>query len=545
MAISNFQPFLLLVLFSFSVWSSTANPVDYERNFIQCFSSHSVNSNSSVEVILAKNRSSYQSVLQASIKNPRFLNTSLPKPNLIVTPSYVYHIQAAILCSKKHSLQIRIRSGGHDYEGLSYVSNVPFIIIDLVKLRSISIDIKDESAWVESGATVGEFYYAIAKKSKIHGFPAGSCPTVGVGGHFSGGGFGTIFRRYGLAVDNIIDAHVVNVNGQILNRYLMGEDLFWAIKGGGGSSFGVIVSWKVKLVRVPPIVTVFDISKTLEQGATKVFQKWQTIADKFDQNLFLHAVMGVSSPSKNSGNKTVVVEFTALFLGAADNVMTLIQNNFKELGLQRNNCREMSWIQSVLYFASYNINAPLEVLLDRNQTLQSFKAKSDYVKVPIPETGLEGLWKLLVEEKSSLLIMTPYGGKMNEISESKTPFPHRRGSIYGIQYLVYWDSNEDSREAEKHINWMRRLYAYMEAYVSKSPRAAYLNYRDLDLGVNNADTSFAQAKIWGLKYFKHNFKRLVKVKSVVDPGNFFRNEQSIPLLPSHGRKGYKHVRRHE
>jgi hypothetical protein len=78
---------------------------------------------------------------------------------------------------------------------------------------------------------------------------------------------------------------------------------------------------------------------------------------------------------------------------------------------------------------------------------------------------------------------------------------------------------------------MRKLYAYMAPYVSNSPRAAYLNYRDLDLGRNNyGNTSFAKASVWGLKYFKNNFKRLARVKTATDPSNFFRNEQSIPVL---------------
>ncbi|KAM3301873.1 hypothetical protein P3S67_016375 [Capsicum chacoense] len=73
----------------------------------------------------------------------------------------------------------------------------------------------------------------------------------------------------------------------------------------------------------------------------------------------------------------------------------------------------------------------------------------------------------------------------------------------------------------------------MARYVSKSPRAAYFNYRDLDLGRNNdRKTSYAQARIWGEKYFKNNFDRLVQVKTKFDPTNFFRNEQSIPPLLS-------------
>jgi hypothetical protein len=204
-----------------------------------------------------------------------------------------------------------------------------------------------------------------------------------------------------------------------------------------------------------------------------------------------------------------------------------MQNNFAELNLQHDNCTEMSWIQSVLYFAGYSIDGSLKVLLQRKKTSTSFKAKSDYVTEPIPMLGLKGLWNMLLEEKNPTLIMSPYGGRMSEISESETPFPHRNGIIYGIQYLVDWNSNE---ETAKHMDWIRRLYAYMTPYVSMCPRLAYLNYRDLDIGMNRENTSYEEAKSWGMKYFKSNFERLAQVKDEIDPSNFFRHEQSIPPL---------------
>jgi hypothetical protein len=74
----------------------------------------------------------------------------------------------------------------------------------------------------------------------------------------------------------------------------------------------------------------------------------------------------------------------------------------------------------------------------------------------------------------------------------------------------------------------------MTPFVSKNPREAYFNYKDLDLGINhNGKKSYWEGRVYGIKYFKGNFKRLVKIKTKVDPGNFFRNEQSIPTLPIH------------
>ncbi|KAL3002855.1 hypothetical protein AAZX31_08G077500 [Glycine max] len=518
--------FLSITVF-ISIFPSASTSAGHDKGFLQCFQTMLGVDNTTSGVIFTKTSSSYEPILKSSIRNARFLDTSVPKPNLIVTPHNLFHIQVALFCSKKSGLQVRIRSGGHDYEGLSYVSHVPFIIIDLFNLRSITINMDEETAWVESGATLGELYYAIEKKSEVHGFPAGSCSTVGVGGHLSGGGFGTIFRKYGLASDNIIDAQIINVNGKILNRTLMGEDLFWAIRVGGGSSFGVITAWKIKLVPVPSKVATFDVSRTLDQGATTLFHKWQTIAPKLPKELFLHTVVGVTNSASEEGGKTVVVSFSGLYLGTPENLLPLMQNSFAELGLRRDNFTEMTWIQSVLYFAGFSKDESLEVLLRRNQTSPSFKAKSDYVKEPIPLHGLEGLWKMLLLENPPPFIFTPYGGIMSEISESETPFPHRKGNLYGIQYSVNLVSNE---EAPKHIEWLRRLHAYLAPYVSKFPRQAYLNYRDLDLGVNRGNSSYENGKSWGLKYFNCNFERLARVKAEVDPGNFFRDEQSIPPL---------------
>ena len=75
------------------------------------------------------------------------------------------------------------------------MSQTPFVIVDMFMLKSVEVDVEDQTAWVDSGSTIGELYYAIAEKSRVLGFPAGVCHSVGVGGHFSGGGYGNMMRR--------------------------------------------------------------------------------------------------------------------------------------------------------------------------------------------------------------------------------------------------------------------------------------------------------------------------------------------------------------
>ncbi|KAK9091525.1 hypothetical protein Sjap_024702 [Stephania japonica] len=502
---------ILVLTISLAPYSSAAS-----KNIFQCLSTHSLQSPIPIYV---PNTTSYSTILQSSIQNLLFLSPKTPKPLLIIAPLYESHVQAAVICCRKHGLQIKIRSGGHDFEGLSYISYVPFVILDMFNLKSISIDVEGQTAWVQAGATLGELYYRIAERTPILGFPAGICPTVGVGGHFSGGGYGYLLRKYGLAADNIVDAQIVNVEGKILNRKYMGEDLFWAIRGGGGASFGVILSWKIKLVPVPSTVTIFRVPKTLEQGATGLVHQWQRITHKLPKELIVEALM-------DKVNETIVTIFQSLFLGGREQLLKVMEQSFPELGLKPENCEEISWFQSALILSGYPMNASLSAL-SVNPFKGFFKIKSDYVKDPISENGLRGIWKNMLEADNLGVRLIPYGGRMSEIPASEIPFPHREGNIYHISYIVRWNKEE---EAKKSISWLRKLYKYMEPYVSKSPRSAYLNYRDIDLGheFKNGTSSYAKAKVWGSSYFGNNFDRLVKVKSKVDPYNFFRNEQGIP-----------------
>ncbi|PRQ29802.1 putative berberine/berberine, FAD-binding, type 2 [Rosa chinensis] len=463
--------FTLSVLsLSISISCATSNPI--LNDFFQCLPKYSNSSYPISEAIFTRENTYFQSVLLSYIRNLRHCTPTTPKPLAIVTAKHESHVQATVMCAKQHGLHMRIRSGGHDYEGLSfisYISNTSYIVLDMFYLREIDVNIADESAWVGSGAIVGELYYSIAEKSKVHAFPGGVCPSVGVGGLFSGGGYGPTMRKFGLTVDNIVDARLVNVNGTILDRKSMGEDLFWAIRGGGGASFGVILSWKIKLLQVPPVVTVFRITKTLDQGAADV----------------LHRLL------------------------------------------------RMSWIESTLFFSEYAFGTPIKALIKRPTEPPPFffKGKSDYVKQPIPKEVLKSIFEKMINRyESTHMQWNPYGGRMNEISESETPFPHRAGNLFMIQYWTYW-MEKGIESTNKYLNLSRNLYGSMTPYVSKSPREVLHNYRDLDIGSNMLNqTSIEHARVYGRTYFKGNFERLVRVKSAVDPQNFFKHEQSIPPL---------------
>ncbi|KAL5841064.1 hypothetical protein ACOSQ3_011667 [Xanthoceras sorbifolium] len=519
--------FVLLLHFLHLSFTWAASDAVYET-FLQCLTNHTNQKDQISNIVYTQNNSSYASVLRAYIRNSRFNVSSTPKPLIIITPLQESHVQAAVICSKQVGYQLKIRSGGHDFEGISYISYNPFFILDMFNLRSISVDINEESAWVGAGATLGELYYRIWEKSKVHGFPAGVCHTVGVGGHLSGGGYGNMLRKYGLSVDNVVDAKIVDVQGRILDRKAMGEDLFWAIRGGGGASFGVILSYKIKLVKVPAIVTVFRIEKTLEENATDMVFRWQFVAPTTDDNLFMRMFL---QPVTRKAKQTVRASITAMYLGEANTLVSLMAKDFPELGLKKEDCIETSWIDSVLWWGIKKGASPVALLDRKPDSAKFLKRKSDYVLKPIPKYSLDLILKTMIEIGKPGLVFNAYGGKMNDIPASETPFPHRAGKLFKIQYTVNWEESGTEIE-KKYTTQIRSLYRFMTPFVSKNPRSAYLNYRDLDIGINhNGKYMYNEGKVYGEKYFNGNFERLVKVKTMVDPENFFRNEQSIPPLP--------------
>ncbi|XP_055828857.1 berberine bridge enzyme-like 22, partial [Solanum dulcamara] len=517
-----------------------------QQEFLDCIYSHTSDKNIKKHIHFPKSPT-YSSLLEYGQKNPRWLNSSSSHPIFIIAPKNESEIGAIIFCSQKFGIQIRVKSGGHDYEGLSFRSEIGerFVIVDLFNLDDIFIDKNDETAWIQTGVTMGQLYYEIAKKGENLAFPGGLYPSVGSGGIISGGGIGTLMRKFGLAADNVLDARVMNVNGEILDRESMGEDLFWAIRGGGGSSFCVILAWKVKLVRIPSKLTTFTIRRKLHGETINLLQRWQNVSHKLPCDLFMRVLiqnMGIGS------KKIVQVSFQGLFVGRVSELIPLLNETFPEFELVskdcfqdpivnclielsciKKECFEVPWIHTTLYFASKRTNDSIEFLV--NTTMPKiknyYKATSDFVKSPLPKEVWGMIRTMFRDEERPMMIFDPLGGRMDEISKFQIPFPHRKGNLFNIQYMVNWDDNSENISSKK-IQWLRELYEKMKPFVSHSPRRGYLNYRDLDFGENDGEYRYSNSRVWGEKYFGGNFVRLAKVKSKVDPGNFFRFEQSIP-----------------
>lgn len=508
--------------------NSSAHPPQAPGNISTCLISNGVRNFS------LPGSQSYTLLLDASIRNRRFELPGVGKPAAVVLPSSKRDLQRAILCARASSLAIRVRSGGHSYEGLSYTTEngVPFAVIDLSRLNRVRVDPGAGWAWAESGATVGELYSAVGRAGRALAFPAGSCSTVGLGGHLAGGGFGLLSRKFGLAADNVLDAVLVDAAGNARTRATMDADVFWAIRGGGGGSWGVVYAWKLRLVPVPRTVTVFTLGRAgPAELVAALVHKWQLVAPGLPDEFYLSVYL----PTGSSSGGNLSMSFTGQVLGPKRHALSVLTQRFPELGLTEPDLAEVSWVEAAAQFANLNSVADLT---DRQPGAGQFsKSKSDYVRAPISLPDTIRAVRYLSTGRQGSVILDPYGGAMARVASSATPFPHRTGYLYGMQYGVSWTA-EQLEEADELVGWLRSFYAFMAPHVSQNPRAAYVNYLDLDLGTNgwmNATggtslNSVENAASWGKSYFLGNFERLVRAKTKVDPGNVFNNAQSIPPL---------------
>ena len=222
--------------------------------------------------------------------------------------------------------------------------------------------------------------------------------------------------------------------------------------------------------------------------------------------------------------------FIGLYQGPVEEAVSILDREFPELDVEEEECHEMSWIESVLYFSDLPLhNSSISDLTNRYLKDKVYlKFKSDYVRTPIPMDGLEIALDVLKKEPHGHVAFYPYGGEMDNISSDTIPFPHRKGNLFIIHYIVA--SRTEWRS--EYMDWIRGFKKTMTPYVSSGPRAAYVNFVDLDLGQMNSSVHYDDpvkvARAWGEKYFLNNYDRLVKVKTYFYPANVVNHPQGIP-----------------
>jgi FAD/FMN-containing dehydrogenase len=184
------------------------------------------------------------------------------RPAVVVSCASSGDVAAALAFAQAHGLEVSVRGGGHNYAGHALCDGG--LMIDLTPMKSVVVDAPARRVVCGGGTTWGELDAA----TQEHGLavPGGFISTTGVAGLSLGGGFGWLSRLAGLTSDNLVAAEVVTADGRVL-RATSGEneDLFWALRGGGGN-FGVVTSFEFNLTPVGPLVHLGMFMYAPEQG---------------------------------------------------------------------------------------------------------------------------------------------------------------------------------------------------------------------------------------------------------------------------------------
>src|SRR5215472_15969342 len=171
----------------------------------------------------------------------RIWNASVDKhPRFIARCSGVADVIAAVSFARTNNLLTAIRGGGHNVGGRALCDDG--MVIDLSRMRSVWVNPATRRAQVQGGATLGD----IDRETHVFGLavPCGIVSKTGIGGLTLGGGVGWLIRKYGMTVDNLLSAQMVSADGKVLTASASeNEDLFWALRGGGGN-FGVVTSFE-------------------------------------------------------------------------------------------------------------------------------------------------------------------------------------------------------------------------------------------------------------------------------------------------------------
>ncbi|MBE7188640.1 FAD-binding oxidoreductase [Jatrophihabitans endophyticus] len=199
------------------------------------------------------------------------------RPAAVVRCRSADDVARAVEYGASSGTTVAARSGGHSYAGYSTPNRG--IVVDLSALSGVRVD--GTSVKVGAGARLIEVYTALGRAGRA--MPAGSCPTVGIGGLAQGGGVGVLTRSYGLTCDRLTGAEVVTADGVVHRVSAQHDsDLYWALRGGGGGNVGVVTSFTFSTEPAPDLV---KFGLQFPNGtAADVFGAWQdTLAHAPDE----------------------------------------------------------------------------------------------------------------------------------------------------------------------------------------------------------------------------------------------------------------------
>lgn len=417
------------------------------------------------------------------------------RPGLIARCVDVADVIAAVNAAREAGCLVAVRGGGHNGAGFGTCDDG--LVIDLGDMKGVRVDPSDSTARISPGCTLGEVDHA------THAFglavPAGVVSTTGVGGLTLGGGIGYLSRRWGLAIDNLIEVDMVLADGSFVTaNSSQNRDLYWAVRGGGGN-FGIVTSF---LFQARPVGNVLA-GPTLWplEMADEVIRFYDRFISDAPEELngalaFLTVPPGPPFPEDLHMQKMIAVVWCYTGDPAkADQVFAPV-SSFGPPALHG--------VQPMPFPA---IQAAFDDLYPAGD---QWYWRADYIN----ELGDEVISALIAQGKKlptlqSGIHLYPIDGAVHRVGSTATAFGIRDARWAA----VYFGVSPDAADADLIRDWSVGTW---EAVHPHAAGGAYLNF------IMDEGTASVQAS------YDENFARLREIKRQHDPGNLFRMNQNIP-----------------
>ncbi len=415
-------------------------------------------------------------------------------PRLIAECADVADVIQSVNFARENDILLSIRSGGHNAGGLGICDDG--LVIDLSRLKYTIVDPMAKTVVAGAGCTWGDIDHA------THAFglctPSGVISTTGVGGLTLGGGLGYLTRKCGLTIDNLLSADVVLADGRFVKaNEKENDDLFWALRGGGGN-FGVVTSFTFKL---HPIDTVYAGPVLWELSEAKDVMKWyRDLIKKAPNDLngffaFLTVPPGPPFPKHLHLKKMCGIVWT--YTGPIEKAEEIFKpiREFKTPALDLVGPMPQPALQSMFD----QLYPP---------GLQWYW-QADFVKDLSDEAIDEHLhFGEKLPTMHSTMHLYPVNGAAAKIGNKDTAWNNRDATWAMV--IVGVDPNPANRE--KIVTWAKEYWKAVHPY---SSRGAYVNFM-MDVSEERIRATYGD-----------NYEKLVAIKNKYDPTNLFKVNQNI------------------
>jgi FAD/FMN-containing dehydrogenase len=425
------------------------------------------------------------------------------RPDVILRPASVDDVVIAVNVARANGIAPAVRGGGHSVSGRAMSDGG--ITIDLRNLREVTVDVANKLAHVGGGCLLGDVDAATGPHAMI--VPAGIMSETGVAGLSLGGGIGWFSRKHGLTCDNFVSLQVVLASGEVVEASETSHpDLFWALKGGGGT-FGIVTRFTYRAYDFGPAMRI-GVSLYEPDDAAAALREYARIYPTLGRDVGWHAAFKPQMsplpfvPPELVGKPLLML--IAMYLEDAEAAEGIrLIDRLVSVG------RPATKATTVLPFG-----AGVQHLIDEDfRDGHRYYTKEAHLTELADEAidKLVGFWRAMPPGLGGEVEILGLGGAIGDVAEDATAFSNRHYQMW-LNFAMSWD---DPADDEDFMERSRSIVRDLAPWVGQGVYLNMLNFDELD----------RVAEAFG----RDKYARLGRVKAQYDPTNLFRT--GYPITP--------------